>query len=300
LVAALAKYVLAAPNLNADDTPIKVLAPGTGKTKRGHLWTYVRDGRPWRSRDPPAVWYQYSPSWHGAYPQKHLATYRGKLQVDAYAGFDPLFVPPRPNVPARIVEVACAAHMRRKFFEIHVALKSPLAKEALDRFGQLYQIEDQIRGRSPEERLAARQTHAIPLLNAFQVWMLEKLGQVEKKSELADALRYALNNWDALVRYAHDGRLEIDNNAAERSIRGMGVGRRNYLFFGSDSGGERAAIIYALIETCKLNSIDPQCYLQYVLERIADHPINRIEELLPWNVADKLNSPHPMTQTLAA
>jgi transposase len=300
LVAALAKYVLSAPNLNADDTPIKVLAPGTGKTKKGHLWTYVRDGRRWKSRDPPAVWYQYSPSWHGAYPQKHLATYRGKLQVDAYAGFDPLFVPPAPNVPPRILEIACAAHMRRKFFEVYAALKSPLAKEALDRFGQLYRIEEQIRGRSPEERRTVRQAHAVPLLNAFHQWMIEKLGQVEKKSELAGAFHYALNNWDALVRYTQDGRLDIDNNAAERSIRGMGVGRRNYLFFGSDSGGERAAIIYALIETCKLNNIDPQCYLQYVLERIADHPINRIEELLPWNVADKLNSPRQVAQALAA
>jgi transposase len=300
LVAALGKYVLSASNLNADDTPIKVLAPGTGKTKKGHLWTYVRDGRPWKSTDPPAVWYQYSPSWHGKYPQKHLATYRGKLQVDGYAGFDPLFVPPGPHVPARILEVACAAHMRRKFFDLHVALKSPLAKEALDRFGHLYQLEEQIRGRPPEERLAVRQTHAVPLLNAFHAWMLEKLGQVEKKSELAAAFHYALNNWEALVRYTQDGRLEMDNSAAERSIRGIGVGRRNYLFFGSDSGGERAAIIYALVETCKLNRIDPQCYLQYVLERIADHPINRIEELLPWNVADKLNQPHQVTQALAA
>ena len=190
--------------------------------------------------------------------------------------------------------------MRRKFFEIHVALQSSLAKEALDRFGQLYQIEEQIRGRSPEERLTVRQAHAVPLLNTFHQWMIEKLGQVEKKSELAGAFHYALNNWDALMRYTQDGRLDIDNNAAERSIRGMGVGRRNYLFFGSDSGGERAAIIYALIETCKLNNIDPQCYLQHVLERIADHPINRVEELFPWNVAGQLNQPSQVTEALAA
>jgi hypothetical protein len=246
------------------------------------------------------VWYQYSPSWHGRYPRKHLAGYRGKLQVDAYAGFDPLFVPAGPKEPVRIVAVACAAHMRRKFFDLYAAMESALAKEALDRFGELYRIEEAIRGRSPEERLAARQKHAVPLLKAFHAWMIEKLGQVEKKSELAAALQYALNNWEALVRYTEDGCLEIDNNAAERSIRGIGVGRRNYLFFGSDSGGERAAIIYALIETCKLNGLDPQAYLQYVLERIAEHPINRIEELLPWNVADKLLSSRPLTQTLAA
>lgn len=300
LVAALGKHVLCGGTLNADDTPIKVLSPGSGKTKKGRLWTYVRDGRPWKSRDPPAVWYQYSPSWQGRYPQKHLAGYRGKLQVDGYAGFDPLFVAPAGNAPPRILEVACAAHMRRKFFEVYVAMKSPIAKEALDRFGELYRIEDEIRGRAPQERRAARQQLAVPRLNAFHAWMTEKLGQVEKKSELAAALRYALRHWEALVRYTEDGCLEIDNNAAERSIRGMGVGRRNYLFFGSDSGGERAAIIYSLVESCKLNHIDPQRYLQYVLERIAEHPINRIEELLPWRVAEKLNMANELTKSRAA
>jgi transposase len=298
LVAALAKHVLSSPNLHADDTPIKVLAPGAGKTKKGRLWTYVRDGRPWKSRDPPAVWYQYSPTWQGQHPQQHLADYRGKLQVDGYAGFDALFVPSSPEAPAPIVEIACAAHMRRKFFEVYVALNSPIAQEALERFRVLYRIEDQIRGRSPAERLAVRQAHAVPLLASFRSWMVEKRVQLEKKSELAGAFDYALKHWEALLRYTQDGCLEIDNNAAERSIRGMGVGRKNYLFFGSDSGGERAAIIYSLIETCKLNHIDPQRYLEHVLERIAEHPIKRIEELLPWNVADKLNS--PAAQTLAA
>lgn len=300
LAAALGKYVLAAPNINGDDTPIKVLAPGTGKTKKGHIWTYVRDGRPWGSTDPPAVWYRYSPSWHGKYPQRHLKNYAGKLQVDAYAGFEPLFLPLAPNVPARIVEISCMAHVRRKIFDVFVALKSPLAEEALDRIGKLYLIEDQIRGCSPDERLAARQKHAAPILNALHAWMIEKAAQIDKKGELHAAFNYAFNNWAALLRYTQDGRLEIDNNTAERSLRGMGVGRKNYLFFGSDSGGERAAIIYALIETCKLNHIDPQRYLHYVLERIADHPINRIEELLPWNVLGKLNQPAQVTDALAA
>jgi hypothetical protein len=183
---------------------------------------------------------------------------------------------------------------------LYVALKSPLAKEALDRFRQLYRIERQIRGRSPEERLAARQAHAVPLLESFHAWMIKTIGQVEKKTELAAAFRYALNNWDALVRYTQDGRVAIDNNTAERSLRGVGVGRKNYLFFGSDTGGERAAIIYSLIESCRRNQIDPQCYLQYVLERIADHPINRVEELLPWNVARQLNQPPQVTEALAA
>jgi transposase len=300
LVAALAKHVLAAKNINADDTPIKVLAPGFGKTKRGHLWTYVRDGTGWGSTDPPAVWYQYSPSWHGKYPQKHLASFEGKLQVDAYAGFEPLFLSTKPGVAARVEEISCMAHARRHFFEVHVALDSPLAKEALDRIGGLYQIEDHIRGSSPEQRLAIRQQYSVPLLKSLRTWMIESVSQIEKKSELAEAFRYSLNRWDALCRYTQDGRLEIDNNIAERSIRGIGTGRRNYLFFGSDSGGERAAIIYSLVETCKLNHIDPQRYLQYVLERIADHPINRIEELLPWNVVDQLHQPTQVTTALAA
>ncbi len=172
LVAALAKHVLAAPNLNADDTPIKVLAPGTGKTKKGRLWTYVRDGRGWGSRDPPAVWYRYSPSWHGRYPQKHLATYRGKLQVDGYAGFEPLFVPSTPQDVARVLEVSCFAHLRRKFFDLYEAMKSPTAKQALDRISQLYEIEAAIRGQSPEARQRARQQHAVPVLEALHVWML--------------------------------------------------------------------------------------------------------------------------------
>jgi hypothetical protein len=300
LVAALAKHVLSAPNINADDTPIKVLAPGSGKTRRGRLWTYVRDGTAWGSTDPPAVWYQYSPSWHGKYPQKHLASFTGKLQVDAYAGFEPLFAPSAPGSAARIEEISCMAHARRPFFDLHVAVQSPLAKEALDRIGQLYQIEDHIRGGSPEARRAARQAHAVPLLNALHLWMVEKVSEVDKKSDLAAAFNYALNRWEALCRYTQDGRLEIDNNIAERSIRGIGTGRRNYLFFGSDSGGERAAIIYSLVESCKLNHIDPQRYLHYVLERIADHPINRVAELLPWNVADKLNQPTQVTKALAA
>ena len=192
------------------------------------------------------------------------------------------------------------AHSRRQFFDIYAAVKSPLAKEALERIGALYQIEDYIRGCSPEVRRASRQKYAVPLLNVLHAWMVETVSQVDNKSNLAIAFNYSLNRWEALCRYTQDGRLEIDNTIAERSIRGMGIGRRNFLFFGSDSGGERAAIIYSLVETCKLNNIDPQRYLQYVLERIADHPVNRIDELLPWNVADKLNQPDQVTKALAA
>lgn len=300
LVGALAKYVLCVPNLNADDTPVKVLAPGTGKTKKGRLWGYVRDGRGWGSRDPPAVWYRYSPSWHGRYPQQHLATYRGKLQVDGYAGFEALFVPSTPQEAARVQEVSCFAHARRKLFDIYEATKSPTVKEAIERIGKLYEIETAIRGQSPEARHGARQKDAVPVLVALHAWMVQVRSQVENKSALAGALDYSLKRWQALARYTEDGCLEIDNNAAERSMRGVGVGRKNYLFFGSDTGGERAAIAYSLIETCKLNNIDPQRYLEYVLARIADHPVNRIEDLLPWNVAGKLDQPEQVSQALAA
>ena len=300
LVEALARYVLAASNLNVDDTPFKVLAPGTGKTKRGHMWTYVRDGRPWKSHDPPAVWYRYSPTWHGKHPQAHLATYEGKLQSDGYAGFSPLFVPSAPNKPARVLNIACWAHARRGFFDLYEARRCPTSQEALERIAALYRIEGEIRDQPAEVRLKVRQQHSVPLLNTLRAWMIEKAALTEKKSALATAFNYVLNDWDAFVRYTQDGHLEIDNSAAERSIRSMGIGRRNYLFFGSDSGGERAAIIYALIETCKLNRIDPQRYLEYVLRRIADHPINRIEELLPWNVAEQLGQPQEVTDALAA
>jgi transposase len=300
LVAALGKYVLSASNINADDTPFRVLAPGTGKTRRGHIWTYVRDGTAWGSIDPPAVWYRYSSSWHGKYPQRHLASFKGKLQVDGYAGFEPLFVPSKPGESARVEEISCMAHARRHFFELYKALKSPLAKEGVDRIDVLYDIEEAIRGRSPQERRAARQKYAVPLLSEMHAWMIESLSQIDTKSDLASAFNYSLNRWETLCRYTQDGKLEIDNLIAERSIRGMGIGRRNYLFFGSDSGGERAAIIYSLVESCKLNRIDPQRYLHYVLERIAEHPINRIEALLPWNVVDKLNQPAQVAKALAA
>jgi transposase len=300
LVAALARHVLSASNINADDTWIKVLAPGTGKTKTGHLWTYVRDGRPWGSTDPPAVWYQYSPSWHGKYPQRHLASFNGKLQVDAYAGFEPLFVPTAPGDRARVEEISCMAHARRRFFDVHTALKSPLAAEALDCIGKLYHIEARIYGQSPEERLAARQAQAVPILKVLHAWMIEKASQVDPKSPLMEALNYSLNRWGSLCRYTQDGRLSIDNNSAERSVRGVGIGRKNYMFFGSDSGGDRAAILYSLIETCKLNGIDPQRYLHYVLEHIADHPINRVHELLPWNVETQLNQPAAVPEAMAA
>ena len=180
------------------------------------------------------------------------------------------------------------AHARRHFFEVFKAVKSPLAKEAIDRIDVLYDIERDIRGQSADARKEARQALAVPLLDDIHTWMMQAVTQIDGKSALAGAFNYSLSRWGSLCRYTEDGRLEIDNLIAERSIRGMGIGRRNFMFFGSDSGGERAAIIYALIETCKLNKLDPHSYLQYVIERIADHPINKIDQLLPWNVADKI------------
>ena len=175
--------------------------------------------------------------------------------------------------------------MRRQFFDLYEAHKSPVAKEALERIAALYAIEQEIRGRAADQRCEVRQQRSLPLLNSLKQWLEETLGKLSKKSDTARAVRYALGRWDALMRFCDDGRVEIDNNAAERSLRAVLLGRKNYLFAGSDRGGERAAAIYSLIGTAKLNGIDPESYLRSVLSRIADHPINRIEELLPWNLA---------------
>ena len=281
LAEALARYVFAAAKLHADDTPVPVLDPGRGKTKTGRLWTYVRDDRPAKSEHPAAVLFRYSPDRRGEHPKVHLKPFTGILQADAYSGFGHFY-------GERIQEAACWAHARRAFYELHQANQSPVAAEALERIGALYAIEAEIRGRPPDERAQARQARAGPLLESLREWLRHILGRVSKKSELAKAVSYILTRWTAFTRYRDDGRLEIDNNAAERSLRAVALGRKNYLFCGSDAGGERAAAIYSLIGTAKLNDIDPEAYLRYVLERIADHPINRIDELLPWNVAAAL------------
>jgi hypothetical protein len=193
----------------------------------------------------------------------------------------------------RILEASCWAHVRRKFYDLYVATKSPIAAEAIKRIGVLYAIEREIRGRLPSERAAVRQQRGGPLLDQLHAWLLATLRTVSAKSPLAGAINYALVRWPALTRYRDDGRIEIDNNSAERAIRPIVLGRRNYLFAGSDAGGERAANIYSLIGTAMLNAMDPYLYLRHVLERIAEHPINRIEELLPWRVAADLPQAAP-------
>jgi transposase len=278
LVDALRKYVLDAEKLHGDDVPVPVLEPGNGKTKTGRLWTYVRDNRPAGSQEPAAVWFAYSPDRKGEHPAAHLEKYVGVLQADGYAGFNKLYE------KGRIVEAACWAHVRRKFHDLYQAHQSPIAKEALERIGQLYAIEQEIRGRSPAERKEVRQARARPLLESLQAWWKATLAKLSQKSDVAMAIRYALDRWSALLRFCEDGRVEIDNNAAERALRAVALGRKNYLFAGSDSGGERAAAIYSLLGSAKLNRIDPEAYLSSVLRRIADHPINRIAELLPWKL----------------
>jgi hypothetical protein len=224
------------------------------------------------------VWYRYSPDRKSEHPQTHLRGYSGILQADAYSGFAQLYA------DGQIVEAACWAHARRKFYDLYVVDRAPIATEALQRVAALYAIERDIRGSLPAQRARVRQDRAGPLLDSLYAWLTATLPMVSAKSDLATAIKYALVRWPALTRYRDDGRIEIDNNSAERSIRPLVLGRRNYLFAGSDAGGDRAACFYSLLGTALLNGHDPYRYLRHVLERIAEHPINRIAELLPWRV----------------
>lgn len=279
LINALKSHVMGGHKIHADDTPIGALAPGTGKTKTARLWTYVRDDRPAGYTTPAAVWFAYSPDRKGQHPRAHLKNFSGILQADGYAGFAQLYS------SGSVQEAACWAHARRKFYDVYKDQSSPLAAEVLQRIAALYAIESEIRGQPPDLRKAARQSRASPLLEQLHAWLNQTLSQLSKKSALGGAIFYALNRWQALVCYCDDGRIEIDNNAAERALRAVALGRKNYLFVGSDAGGERAAAIYSLVGSAKLNDLNPQAYLTHVLERIADHPINRVDELLPWNVS---------------
>ena len=283
LVEVLRRHVMSAAKLHGDDIPVPVLAPGLGKTKTGRLWTYVRDDRPAGDQVPPAVWFCYTPDRKGEHPRAHLSTFQGTLQADGYAGFEQLYA------SGKIQEAACWAHVRRKFYDLQEAHQSPVAIEALERIAGLYAVENDIRGRTPEERRAIRNARSRPQLESLKQWFEEILGKLSRKSDTALAVRYALGRWEALLRYCDDGRLEIDNNAAERALRVVALGRKNFLFAGSDGGGESAAAMYSLIGTAKLNGIDPEGYLRNVLSRIAEHPVNQIDQLLPWNIAAELS-----------
>ncbi len=286
LVDAIRRHVFAAAKIHADDTTVQVLAPGNGKTKTGRLWAYVRDDRPFGSTVPSAAWFAYSPNRQGVHPQQHLTGFQGVLQADAYAGFNAVYA------SGRVTEAACWAHARRKFHELHDIRPTPATEEALRRIGELYAIEAEIRGKPPDERKRVRHSQAWPLLDSLEEWLRAKLLTLSRKSDTAGAIQYALNQWQALCRYCDDGIIEIDNNAAERSLRAVALGRKNFLFAGADTGGERAAAMYTLIETAKLNDIDPESYLRHVLTHIAEHSINRIDELLPWNLAAQFASRH--------
>jgi transposase len=279
LVDALEKHVLAGECLHADDTPVPVLAPGTGKTRTGRLWAYLRDERPQAGTAAPAVRYRYSPDRRGEHPRAHLAKFRGVLQADGYAGFGCLYE------GGHVIEAACWAHARRKFHDIHAAGTSSLAREALERIRALYVIEGRITGKPPDLRLKVRQNEAMPLLDSFKAWLEATHAKVPGRSDVAAAIRYILSRWAALTLYVEDGTIAIDNNPVERAIRPIALGRKNWLFAGSDAGGERAASIYSLIGTAKLNGLDPEAYLRHVLGCIADHAVKRVDELLPWNIS---------------
>ena len=276
-------HVMAQAVLFTDDTPVHTLAPGTGKTKLARFWVYAVDQRPHAGSAPPAAFYRYSPDRRGERPRGHLAGFTGVMHADAFAGYDALYQP-ELGKPPRIQHAACWAHARRKLFEVHEATKSPIAQEALMRIQALYAIEAEITGKSAAERQAIRQVRSVPVLAALKTWMEAQRRRASGKTSLGKALRYALGRWDALARYAEDGRLAIDNNVAERLLRGIAVSRKNFLFIGSDQGGERAAILYTLIETAKLNGLDPEAYLAQIIDRLArGHLASKLSELLPWN-----------------
>lgn len=280
----LAKNVFASNHLFADDTPVPVLDPGRGRTKTGRLWVYAREQRPWGGPEPPAAVYVFAPDRKAERPAAHLEHFKGVLHVDGYAGFEQL------TGKGDIVLAACWSHTRRKFYDVAQATNAPIAMEALRRIGELYAVEADVRGQSPAHRLASRHSRSKPIVDAMRVWLEAQLPLLAGRSTLAEAIRYALSRWEGLTRFLHDGRIELDTNPVERAIRPVALGRKNHLFAGSDGGGHRWAVLCSLIETCKLNDVEPYAYLHDVLSRMVDgHSINRLDELLPW--AWKLGNP---------
>jgi transposase len=290
-------HVLAAERLHGDDTTVPVMAKG--KTDTGRLWVYVRDDRPFAGADPPAALFHYSRDRRGEHPRAHLASWSGILQADAYGGYGELYTAERQSGP--ILEAGCFAHARRKLFELadvegaarkksrgeHARLIYPIALEAVQRIDALFDIERVINSRSAAERLAARREHSAPLMDELHTWLTEQLARLSRNHDLAKAINYMLRRWPAFTRFLDDGRICLTNNSAERALRCVALGRKSWLFCGSDRGGQRAAVMYTLIGTAKLNDVDPQAWLADVLARIAEHPVNRLDQLLPWNWAKR-------------
>jgi transposase len=273
------EHVQAAERLHGDDTTVPVLAKG--KTITGRVWAYVRDDRPFGGPAPPAAMFRYSRDRTAAHPNQHLAGYAGILQADAYAGYNALYEPDRK--PGPIIEAACWAHSRRKLFELAELQRAPLAIEAVRRIDAIFDAERPINGLSAAARLAVRQQHIAPLVTELETWMRESRGKLSRHNPVAKAMDYMLTRWETFTRFLSDGRICLTNNAAERAVRGIALGRKSWLFAGSDRGGDRAAAMYSLIYTAKLNGVDPRAWLADVLARIADLPASRLHELLPWN-----------------
>jgi len=277
IVARIREAVLSSSKLHTDDTPVPMLDPGSGKTKTARLWVHAMDDRAYGGATNPAVWFAFTPDRRAEHPQTMLRDFRGNLQADAYAGYEVLYR------SGRIIEVACWGHARRKIFDLHQTQASAITTELLERIGGLFAVEKKVRGQPPDIRRAARQSQSKPQLDELKARMGEIRAKLSAKSALAVAISYALKRWPALTRYLDDGRLEIDNLIAERALRGIAIGRRNWLFAGSRAGGERAASIYSIIESCKLNGVEPFAYISDVMQKIAEGwPNSRIDELMPW------------------
>jgi transposase len=272
------KLAAAGPALFADDTPVKMQVGGkTGKAQTARMWSYVRDERPWCGQAPPCAWYQFSVDRKGKHPAAHLTGYKGTVHADGFTGFNGLFGEGLAS------EQACMVHVRRKFVDVFERNGSTIARETIERIARLYAIEKEARYKPPDERVALRQTRAKPIFDDLETWLKSQLPKISGKTKLAEAIRYALGRMPKARAYLDNGRLELDNNICERSIRPLTLGRKNYLFMGSEGGGRAAAIAYTLIETARMNAVDPEAWLTWVLTHIADHKINRIDELAPWN-----------------
>jgi transposase len=282
----LLQQLKASPKLFCDETRCPVLDPGRGKTKTGFLWAIARDDRPWGGSDPPAVVYSYAPGRGAKHAVKLLDGFVGVLQVDGYAGYNALADPARPG--GAVTLAYCWSHLRRRFYEVYVGGHSPIATEALARIKELYAVEDEIRGLPPELRRRARQDRSKPIVEALKPWFQQSLAAVSKGGKIGEALAYGLNHWDGLTRFLDDGRLEIDSNTVERSIRGLALNRKNALFAGHDLGAENWARIASLVETCKLNAVDPLAWMTNVLTKLVNlWPASRIDQLMPWAYAAK-------------